>query len=234
MSIELTNFDWKTQYDGDEGFKEAIDSLCKGILSNLPEWADKIKFKSSPLRDMPLLDDIPMVCKGNECPFAAKCKVLKGITDPKELLSLIGTDCRVEQVLIPKLFLDYLHMLQIKPSDIGDILEVSNLISLIVQRRRIEMDIAIHSINERMIVGMQQGKPIIQRTNNPSFKLLESVNKQITVIEGQLATSRKDRMNMENRNADKLADWLSSLAQVKAQNAKKTLSLDETNNLLGD
>ena len=74
----------------------------------------------------------------------------------------------------------------------------------------------------------------IQRTNNPSFKLLESVNKQITVIEGQLATSRKDRMNMENRNADKLADWLSSLAQVKAQNAKKTLSLDETNNLLGD
>lgn len=233
MSTELTNFNWKIQYDGDEAFKEAVDSLCKGILSNLPAWADKIQIKS-PLRELPLLNDIPMVCKGTECPFAAKCHVLKEIKDPKELLNLIGTDCRVEQVLIPKLFLDYLHMLQIKPTDIGDILDVSNLISLIVQRRRIEMDIAIHSINERMVVGMQQGKPIIQRTNNPSFKLLESVNKQITVIEGQLATSRKDRMNMENRNADKLQDWLNSLAQVKAQNSKKSLTSDQANDLLKD
>ena len=233
MNTSLINFNWKTQYDTDTEFKDAIDALCTSVLGNLPEWSGKIT--GNPLRTIPLLNDIPMVCKGSECPFAVKCEVLRAVKDsPSEMLKLIGTSCRIEEVLIPKYFMDYLQLLQIKPVDIGDILEVANLVSLIVHRRRIELDISIHGINERMVVGVSQGKSIIQRTNNPSYKLLESINKQIASIESQLATSRKDRMSMENKNVDKLKEWIDNIQKNAPKPTKKVLSIEEANNIISE
>ncbi len=236
MNTDLTTFDWNETYATNEEFKETIDSICKTVLSNLPEWSAKTL--TNPIRNQPGLREIPLLCKGTECDYASKCEVLNAVKDkPAEIIKLIGTTCRIEEVMIPEYFMRYLHFANVKPTDFGDILAISNLVSLIVQRRRILLDISIHGINERMTVGIQQGQAIKQRTNNPSFKLLESVNKQIAVIEGQLATSRKDRMSLENKNVDKLETWLKNIQQNKDKAAKQTpkpLTITEANDLITD
>jgi hypothetical protein len=234
MSSGLASFNWKEQYETDTAFQEIIDSFCQGVLDNLPAWKERLNRSVNPLKSLPILDAIPLLCKGTECQFASKCEVLKAMKDkPEEILKLIGTDCRVERVLVPKFFLEYLELLQIKPTDVGDMLEVANLVALIIHRRRLEMDLAIHGVNEQTAIGVQQGRAIFQRAPNPSYKILEGINKQIANIEGQLATSRKDRLSMENKNADQLMKWFDEVQkQLPKQN--KALKAADVNNILDE
>jgi cob(I)alamin adenosyltransferase len=77
-----------------------------------------------------------------------------------------------------------------------------------------------------------KGKTIFQRQNNPSYKLMESVNKQIAAIEGQLATSRKDRMSMENKNVDAVAAWLEKVSSKLPKKQSNIISTQQANDIL--
>lgn len=205
-------FDWDKQYKNEEEFNQAIDELCLQYLKDSPEWLEVLKNNPRYLSKNESLSSTPMVCKADSCPYAVKCTVLKSLTNPVDRMSLIGTDCRIEVEMLRREFLSRLIELEIKPKDVNDIFAVLNLASLIIHRRRVELDISINGALEWKVTAMnQKGDKISSREMNRSYDILEKVNKQIKSIEDQLMTSRKDRILLQSTSKDQFLKMLKTL-----------------------
>lgn len=193
-----------------EEFTNALEDLVSFLLFDIQVWQDYIVSSRKVLRKFPLLKDLPMVCKGVNCPYAEKCDILRGAKENNTEDSLIGTDCRNEQLYAVQLFTDLVTELNIKPDQSTDILIVTNLIRLMILKRRIDWDISTRGmiIQEPVAVTITK-EALFKKASHPLLKESEKIDRQINILFSQLVASRKDKIAVAaqlGRSRDVIAD----------------------------
>ncbi len=198
-----------SQPAAEEEFTSALDSVAKFLLFGT-SWEDATISKK-----VPMLSDMPLVCKVHSCPFASKCAVLKNTPKGKEG-DLLGTDCRAEKLFGVEQFSALVKELHVNPEQTVDVINVTSLVRLLIIKRRMDLYLSIEGMiyDEIGTVNQRTGQAYGKKTLHPLFKEYDKVEKQIHALQAQLMASRKDRASLA-ATVGKHADVLKDLFQGK-------------------
>lgn len=191
----IVKFDPKTPVN-DEQFDQMLIEFAEFLLFDT-KWEPIFK-QTTKLREViPILEDVPMVCKGKDCPYADKCPLISKLND-NEILGLVGSDCRIDRVEALKQFSSLVKELDINPNQATDILNVTSLVRLYIFKRRIDWQIALDGMmtKEPGAVNQRTGQVYWKEAVHPLYKENEKLEKQISALQTQLMASRKDRAQL--------------------------------------
>lgn len=171
------------------------------------------------LRRLDFLTDLPLVCRTEDCPYYAKCPIMRAL--PKERqVELQGQDCRYEKLYGIETFADWVRTLNLEPHDTPDILSVTKLIRNLIYLKRIDMQIAV----EMMTVWEPRGydkasqQTIEAFVAHPLLHVKERLEKQIDTIMSNLMVTRDKRFEQAERmraRKDSLDDLWSRARKVE-------------------
>lgn len=203
MHTEIVNQDKKTlktlldSYNmnsaiSEEEFDSAIGILCQYLLfdTSWEGYLDKFKQK------IPILKDMPMLCKAHDCPYYSLCPVMRSI--PKaDHSKLLGTECRADKLYGAQMFTDIINELGILPENTTDIINVASLVRNLILRRRMDWDFAIEGIiqQEPGVIDQRTGQVYWKRVVNPLLKASEALDKQIAQLQKQLLADRQAKVS---------------------------------------
>lgn len=198
-----------TDLVGEEEFDSSLDRLAATLLFGT-RWETPMLANPRMRRDLPMLEDMPMECKADECEYARLCPVMKAI-QAHEKVKLIGTRCRVEKDLILKAFTDHVQELDVSPTASTDILNVASMVRLEVLLHRINWRMALTGFMEKKVGAYNQRTSEVVWVEEPTmlFKHSADIIKQLNAIQSQLLASRKDRASLAG--AKGASDFLSGI-----------------------
>lgn len=182
-----------SKYMSDEEFEEGLITLAAFMLFGTSYFPQKIRDRKV-LRRIPTLQDIPLLCKGDECPYAQVCPVIKKLTIEQKK-ELEGKPCRDEQVFGIELFARLAKELSIEPEHTIDLMTATALVRDWILKRRYDRSIAIDGMmsEEPSVVDQKTGHVYWRDVVHPLHKLSETIDKQIKEKLSSLMASRKDR-----------------------------------------
>jgi hypothetical protein len=187
----------KTVDTDEDTFDDFLVTLFIDLLEST-HWSDSIKRKGD-VSKIPIFEELPMVCHGQACRYAAKCPVIKALKrEDKDDSNIINTDCRVEKLMAVRLFSDLVKDLQIKTTDTSDVLTTVGLVRLYILRHRIDWILSIDGMDYRdpRLVIQKTGQVEWGRDSNPLLKEAEKIEKQIAIHYSQLMASRRDKSQL--------------------------------------
>lgn len=202
-----------------EEFETAVDYLCALLLFG-SKWEEGMVRSPRLRREIPGLQDLPLVCKAHECPYAAVCPVLREMPQA-QWRTLVGTPCRADVVYSTKLFADQVQSLNVGPEHSSDIISISNLIRYMIIQRRLDWELALRGMTEKRVdaINPVDGEVFWKSTPTELLKEMERVNKQIAVIQSQLASTRRDRQAQQNTERTQQNILTQLLASSRARKA---------------
>ena len=208
----------------DEEFSKALLQLGETLLFDT-DWHNNIVRNSKIIANTGLLQDIPLICRAEKCPYAAKCPVLQQMSDQKVIDSLKGTNCRVDRIFGLKQFVSLVKNLNIDPGQTVDILNVASYVRLLMLKRRMDWDIAIEGLRYDEIAAVDQrtGSVYHKSVDNPLIKAAGSLDKQIEAQQKLLVASRKDKMNAASQLGQH-QDFLKELFLMRPEDTKEPQS----------
>ncbi|MGL4820904.1 MAG: hypothetical protein ACRC5C_13120 [Bacilli bacterium] len=149
---------------------------------------------------------IPMVCKGQECPYASVCPLISGGQDPS------GSRCPLEIGLILKRYEEYVHEFGVSEGDVVDMSMIKDLIDYDVQLFRAENKIAMEGdfVEDVIISVTEQGKEITA----------PQISKAAEYKERIMAKKHKVLQLMHSTRSDKAGDKLTITLDPSSYAAK--------------
>lgn len=160
---------------------------------------DNIKQASSVLSSRHgLLSSVPLICRGNRCPFSETCPIS---IDKRE----VGARCPVEIAAMTKRFEDYCQSLGVTENDAVDLGLIKELVDIEVQMIRADNKMAMSPdfIEEFVCaVDPRTGTQFFQTKLSPVIDYKERLRRERHRILQLLASTRKDRMMMNKSSAD--------------------------------
>ena len=203
-------------------FEDSIDTLAQYLLFGT-KWETVINNNPKARRKVPIIGDVPLVCKADDCPYAAKCPILKEIKLPTDRLKLVGEECRADKIYAIEEFAAFVQDLQIDPEQTTDIINVASLIRLLILKRRIDWTLAIEGIMDKEpgVIDQRTGQVYIKKVVHPLFKVSESLEKQIAALQKQLMADRQARAALAatlGKGSDILKDLFSNSKILEADN----------------
>jgi len=179
----------------DEEFDDALGTVMQYLLFG-SKWDPVAITDKRVLSKIPIIQDIPLRCEVRDCPYAAKCPLLRKAR-PQEEAGLMGTDCRADKLYAAELFSTLIQDLEVGPENTVDLINVASLVRLMVIQRRIDWAIALDGIELREVSAIDQrsGQAYLKLTSHPLLKEMERLQKQISVLQTQLMANRKERLN---------------------------------------
>lgn len=186
----------------DEEFDHEIVAILQDTLHET-EWNDKLT-SSRNFKRLPGIAHIPLICKADECEFAAVCPIMRELKgDPHELEkkeALRGTDCRVDRIESARIFSQWVRELQIKPGDTTDLLHVTSLVRLFILQRRVDWQLQMCGIMVDAVGGIMQKseRVIYQKVPNGLLKETKTIQDQINTLISQLNASRQDKIKSKD------------------------------------
>lgn len=206
-----------------EEFDTAVDYLCALLLFG-SKWETNMIRSPRLRREIPGLRDLPLVCKVQDCPYAKICPVLREM--PKDQWrTLMDTPCRADVVYSTKLFADQVQSLDVGPEHSSDIISISSLIRYLIIQRRLDWELALRGMTEKRVDAINPVDGEVHWKYPPSelLKEMERVNKQIAVIQNQLAGTRRDRQAQQNTERTQQNILTQLLANSRARRADTSI-----------
>lgn len=147
-------------------------------------------------RRLSVFRDFLMLCKGPNCPFAARCPV-------SSRSEFIGTLCVIEMVEAYRQFASYVRSLEIDPDDHVALQMVSDLVRLHLLIRRIELRLSEEDIFD-YTMQVVNGQVVSNRVINPLYEELRRLRKEMAALYDKLLASRdvKFRSDLERRRVE--------------------------------
>lgn len=181
----------------EEEFESALDILVQFLLFGT-KWENLVLENPKIRKKIPVINDMPLICKANDCEYASKCPILKHLKKDQDRAALIGTECRADKIFAIEQLTAFVKELQIEPDQTTDILNVANLIGKLIVKRRIDWQLAISGLTEREVSAIDQrtGQVYHKTSANPLFKVSEGLEKQITTLQKQLVADRQARTSL--------------------------------------
>lgn len=222
-----------------EEFETAVDYLCALLLFG-SKWEQDAVRSPRLRRNIPGLQDLPMLCKAHECPYAQVCPVLREMPRA-QWPKLVGTPCRADVVYSTKLFADQVQSLDVGPEHSSDIISISSLIRYLIIQRRLDWELALRGMTEKRVDGINpvDGEVYWKHTPSELLKEMERVNKQIAIIQNQLAGTRRDRQAQQNTERTQqniltqiLANSRARKASIEAKPSNHALDRDDQREVL--
>lgn len=173
----------------EEEFEQAIEELTNSLLFDA-EWTSVIE-----KRVVPIIGDIPLVCKADTCPYAQKCPIIKNM-NAFERRRLIDSNCRADRIYAAEQFTAWVKELRVTPDQTSDIVNVATLVRYLIIQRRISWALAIDGLIETEVATVNQrtGQAYMKRTIHPLFKEMDKVDNQIQKLQKQLLADRQSKM----------------------------------------
>lgn len=178
----------------EDEFEDAIDLLSQYLLFGT-KWESLILKDAKIRRKVPILGDIPLMCKADACPYALKCPILKNLPKLADRMALEGTECRADKIYAVEEFAAFVRDLQIDPDQTTDIINVASLIRILILKRRIDWTLAIEGIMDKEpgVIDQRSGKVYFRSVVHPLIKVQESLGKQLSQLQKQLMADRQAR-----------------------------------------
>ncbi len=196
----------------EDEFEDAVDVLAQFLLFGT-KWESVILKDPKARRRVPIISDIPLICKADDCVYAKKCPILKGIKKQNDKLKLIGTECRADRLYAIQEFTAFVRDLQIDPEQTTDIINVASLVRLLIIKRRIDWQIAIDGIMDKEpgVVDPRTGQVYFRNVVHPLLKTSESITKQMQMLQKQLMADRQARAALASALGQRGSDVLKNL-----------------------
>lgn len=178
-------------------FKERYDKFLENTKNT---WTLTDKAKLSLSASMSMLSTkhgyyskIPLICKGDNCPFKTTCQLHKHGLDP------YGEPCPTEIAMILSLHEKYTNELQIEENDTVDQTLLRDLISYEIMLARCDARIAEEGDYIQMIdVGITENGDVIRKPElSQSVIFKEKIQKKKNEILQLLNSTRKDKSSTE-------------------------------------
>lgn len=144
-----------------------------------------------------LYSAIPMMCKGQDCPFAEVCPILDGGNDPS------GERCPLEIGLILKRYEDYVKDFSIDEDNVVDMGLVKDLIDYDVQLFRAENRIAMQGdFIEDIIVtvtesGQEISNPQLSKATEYKDRIMTKKHKVLQLMHSTRADKAGDKLTVQ-------------------------------------
>lgn len=178
----------------DEEFEDSIQAVGSMLL-----FGTRWDAEGGSIKKVPIVTDMPMLCKVRGCPFYELCDVMRALKDsPEEQDKLFDTLCRSDRLLGVQQFADLVRDLDIAPTQTVDLLGVANIVRWLIYRRRLDRQMALEGnmIGTPVILDRKTGELVYDRKAHPLLREAERVDKMIDNAMKGLVASRKDRMSL--------------------------------------
>jgi hypothetical protein len=167
----------------------------------LQKALEAYEWKEENLRVIPILDTIPMVCRGDKCPYAHVCPVMRALEGkPDEKTALLDKPCRVDRQEAASIFSRMVRQLEIKPHETVDLLTVAAYVRCMIFLRRVDWEFSIYGMSQEVVSVVAQAgkdsKPYLKREANALMRDRAQFVKERSELEKQLMATRKDRFEM--------------------------------------
>lgn len=174
-------------------FEDAIDILAQYLLFETG-WESILSGSPKMRRKIPIIYDVPLICRADECPYASQCPIFNAM-EKRETLKLIGTKCRADKIYATEMFSSFVKDLEIDPSQTNDVIGVANMVRLLILKRRVDWQIARDGLLERepSAVDPKTGQVYFKSVVHPLLKHSESLEKQLASAQKQLMADRQTR-----------------------------------------
>lgn len=141
---------------------------------------------------------IPVICMGEQCPYAKKCPLGEGNNYP------MGLDCPIEGTIKEIWYADYARDLEIKEGSKVDESLVSDLVLWeVLSKRALEELAADPHIVKKSVAGFQETsdgpKPIYKEEINQKLSFLERAQRQKMKIMDSLIATREAKSKDTSR-----------------------------------
>lgn len=155
---------------------------------------------------------IPMLCKGEECPYAKVCPLIN------EMLAPTGERCPLEIAIILRKYKDYKKEFEVDEDDIIDMNLIKDMVDLDVQMFRAENKMAIDGdfVEDIVVTVTDSGEVITNPQLSKASEYKDKVMKKKHEVMKLMHSTRSDKAG------DKLATQLDPstyAAQLMAQAA---------------
>ena len=156
---------------------------------------------------------IPMVCRGERCPYAEVCPLVSGGMDPS------GSRCPLEIGLIMKRYDEYVNEFDINEDDVVDMGLVKDLVDYDVQLFRAENRIAMQGdFIEDVVVSVQDNgreitAPQISKAAEYKEKIATKKHKVLQLMHSTRSDKAGDRLTLTLDPSSYAAQLMSQVAQ---------------------
>lgn len=212
QQVDPENFDL-TRGTADE-FELAVDYLCATLLFGT-DWEKAFLDNPRLRKRIPSINDLPLVCQAEQCPYAKVCPVLKAMPQHK-WDTLIDTRCRADQVYATEMFAEQIRSLRVQPKDTPDIVQVAAIVRFMLLSRRVDWELAIHGLVSDRVDAMDQKAITVYFYRSPSelLKEHERLTKLVGLLQGQLMSTRRDRAQLEAQNGNRVDGGISDMLRA--------------------
>lgn len=155
---------------------------------------------------------IPMMCKGEKCPYAEVCPLLSGGMDPS------GSRCPLEIGLIMKRYEEYKNQFNIIEDDVVDMGFVKDLVDYDVQLFRAENKIAMQGdFIEDVVVTVTEGgqeitAPRISQAAEYKDKIMNKKHKVLQLMHSTRSDKAGDKLTLTLDPSSYAAQLMSQIA----------------------
>lgn len=156
-----------------------------------------------------ILDALPMLCKGLECPVASRCPV-------SSRREFVGTPCILQTIEAYRHFRDYVISLEISPEHYTDLQMVVDLVRTHVLSWWIDQLLAVDGITQTNVT-MSGGSTSLTRVSHPLLAEQRALIREREHIYKELMASRRARLEKEAMERRGQIDFARMLAQVSEQ-----------------
>lgn len=199
-------------------------SLAGRTLSGNPEAFQKAKRKVGRLTTGSAAA-VPIVCKGDSCPFRSKCPYYE------QKIHEVGEDCLVEAQLIEFWTYKYMDELQIDTMSISEMHTLSSLVELAIMDLRMSNYIAINdqALMMDFIASVDpNGMPLTNKGTSVAFEVKERIDRRRLKILETFNNTREKKAkllleaNSETKSSSRsLVEKLEKLAESVQNNLKR-------------